>query len=151
MRYFEDFASGTRERYGSVTVSAEDIISFAREFDDQPMHVDARAAEQSLFGGLVASGWHSCCLMMRLMYDGFLCHSASLGAPGVRETKFLRPVRPGDTLTYEVTVQDKRASSSRPDLGLVGLHHELINQRGECVLTSENVMMIRRDPDRKTG
>lgn len=144
MLYFEDFSTGSRQRYGSVTVSAEEIIAFAKEYDPQPMHVDEEAAKGSLLGGLVASGWHSCCLMMRLICDGFLLNSASLGGPGVEETKFLKPVRPGDTLTLDVAVGDKRVSKSRPSMGLISLHYELINQREEPVLALDTVLMIRR-------
>lgn len=149
--YFEDFVVGTRQVYGSVSVSAADIIAFAEEYDAQPMHVDPQAAEQSMFGGLVASGWHSCCLMTRLMCDGFLLGSAALGAPGIQDVKFLQPVRPGDILRLETVVRDGRISQSRPRIGLVGLHFELINQRGACVLTMDNVMMIRRRPQGEVG
>ena len=151
MLYFEDFVVGTRQVYGSVSVSAEDMIAFAREYDAQPMHVDPQAAGQSMFGGLVASGWHSCCLMTRLMCDGFLLGSASLGAPGIQDVKFLQPVRPGDSIRLETLVRDVRVSQSRPSIGLVGLHFELINQHGACVLTMDNVMMIRRRPQGEVG
>lgn len=145
--YFEDFVAGTRQVYGSVTVSAADMIAFAEDYDAQPMHVDPQAAAQSMFGGLVASGWHSCCLLTRLMCDGFLLGSASLGAPGIEDVKFLQPVRPGDSVRLETLVRHSRVSNSRPHIGLVGLHFELINQHGVCVLTMDNVMMIRRRPD----
>jgi len=151
MLYFEDFVSGTRKRLGSVTLSAEDIIEFASEYDPQPMHTDETAARQSMFGGLVASGWQGCCLIMRLFYDGFLHEVASLGGPGIQETKFLKPVRPGDTLTLEVSFGDKRVSKSRPTMGFVGVHYELLNQHGACVTSMDNVIMISRRDSEAVG
>lgn len=142
--YFEDFVPGTIETYGPLSVSAKEIIAFAREYDPQPMHIDAVAAKETMFGGLVASGWHSCCLFMRLMCDGFLLKSASLGAPGVDEVKFLKPVRPGDQLSLQTTVNDRRVSASRPYMGFVSFSFVLINHKNERVLTMQNVIMIRR-------
>jgi acyl dehydratase len=111
--YWEDFTAGSVTDYGPRLVTREEIIAFAAEFDPQPMHLDEDAARLSMLGGLAASGWHSCCLLMRMMTDGFLLDSSSMGAPGVDEVRWLKPVRPGDRLTLRVQVMETRASKSR--------------------------------------
>jgi acyl dehydratase len=143
---FEDFTSGTSRMLGSVTVSKDDIIAFAREYDPQPFHLDEIAAKDSFIGTLVASGWHTCSLNMRLFADGMLLDSTGLGAPGIEEVKWLKPVRPGDTLRSRLTVLETRASKSRPAVGLVHGLFELLNQADEIVMTQTNwVMFARRD------
>jgi acyl dehydratase len=117
--YFEDFEPGRTIPVGSRTVNQDEIIAFARQFDPQPFHVDPEAAAKSMFGGIIASGWHTCSMMMRMMVDGFLSEAASLGSPGVDEIRWLKPVRAGDTLAVTTTVLDARPSSSRPDRGVV--------------------------------
>ena len=134
--YFEDFVPGVVTTYGPRTVTREEIIAFASEFDPQPMHLDEEAAKKTMLGGLSASGWHSCAIMMRLLYDGFLVNAASMGAPGIDEMKWLKPVRPGDALSVRLTVLDKREPKTRPELGFVQFRCELLNQQGEVVLDS---------------
>jgi acyl dehydratase len=132
--YFEDFVPGAVTTYGPRTVTREEIIAFASEFDPQPMHLDEEAAKKTMLGGLSASGWHSCAIMMRLLYDGFLVHAASMGAPGIDEMKWLKPVRPGDSLSVRLTVLDKREPKTRPEMGFVQFRCEVLNQQGEVVL-----------------
>jgi len=132
--YFEDFVPGAVATYGPRTVTRQEIIAFASEFDPQPMHLDEEAAKRTMLGGLSASGWHSCAIMMRLLCDGLALHSSSIGAPGVDEVKWLKPVRPGDSLSARVTVLDKRAPKTRPHMGFVQFRCEMLNQHGEVVL-----------------
>jgi acyl dehydratase len=134
--YFEDIVIGAVTSYGPRTITRQEIIAFASEFDPQPMHLDEEAAKKTMLGGLSASGWHSCAIMMRLLYDGFLVNAASMGAPGIDEMKWLKPVRPGDALSVRLTVLDKREPKSRPDLGFVQYRCEMLNQHGEVVLES---------------
>ncbi len=151
MLYFEDFAPGAVATHWPLTVTAEDIIAFAEEFDPQPFHVDARAAENTLLEGLAASGWHTCSLMMRLIAEGFLLSSASMGSPGIEEVKWLKPVRPNDRLTLTRTVVESRPSKSRPDMGLVKFAFVLTNQAGERVATMDNLIMFGRRPTAVIG
>lgn len=144
--HFEDFEVGSSTVHGEKLVTEAEIIAFGREFDPQPIHVDPVAAAESSFGGLIASGLHSCSMMMRLMCDGYMLRSASRGSPGVDEVRYLAPVRPGDTLRVRVTVLDTRRSASRPEMGIVSARHELLNQRDEVVLImTSKVMMGCRD------
>jgi acyl dehydratase len=124
----------------------ERMIAFAREFDPQPFHTDEKAAEASIWGGLIASGWLTGSTLMRLLYDGFLKDTASLGSPGIDELRWLKPVRPGDTLTGRLTVIEATASRSRPDRGIVRTRMELMNQDGEAVMTITGVNFISRRP-----
>ncbi len=144
--YFEDFKAGAVAEYGPRTVTRAEIVAFAAEFDPQPMHLDEEAARATMLGGLAASGWHTCCILMRMLTDGFLLETASMGAPGVDEVKWLKPVRPGDSLTVRGTVQSARASHSRPDRGFVHLLWEVFNQHGEKVMILAcPQMLLRRD------
>jgi acyl dehydratase len=118
-RYFEDIAVGETERFGSYEVTRDEIVAFAERWDPQPFHLDEDAAEDSMFGGLVASGWHTACICMRLMVDGYLSDAASMGSPGIDELRWLEPVRPGDVLSVRVEVLDKRASEGMPGTGIV--------------------------------
>jgi acyl dehydratase len=146
--YFEDFVEGSVESFGSRVVTREEIISFAAEFDPQPMHLDEQAARHSPLGGLAASGWHSCAIMMRLIADGFILDSSCMGSPGVEEVKWLKPVRPGDRLAARRTVLEKRTSKSRSELGFVRFRFELVNQNGETVMEQTNSIMFgRRAPE----
>ncbi len=145
--HFEDMPAGTVFPLGPKTVTAEEIVAFATEYDAQPMHLDEEAGRQSILGGLAASGWHSCSMMMRMMSDSYLLRSAAEGAPGVDFVKWKKPVLAGDILSGETRVLDGRESQSRPGIGIVNLRHELRNQSGETVLESENPVMIRlRNP-----
>jgi acyl dehydratase len=142
--YFEDFALGSIAEFGPRSVTREEIIAFAAEFDPQPFHLDEEAARASMLGGLAASGWHTCAILMRMIYDGFLFESASMGSPGVDEVRWLAPLRPGDTLTIRRTVLDARVSKSKPDRGFVTLRFEVLNQAGRPVMTLKTPMMIAR-------
>ena len=133
-RYFEDFAVGQVVELGSRTVTEEEIVAFAREFDPQPFHVDPEAARESVFGGLIASGWHTGAVWMRLYVDSLLGGTASMGSPGIEELRWLAPVRPGDTLTGRLTVLETTPSAKRPDRGTVRIRGELENQDGVVVL-----------------
>jgi acyl dehydratase len=147
LRTFEDFTPGVREDYGSATLNEADIIAFASEFDPQPMHLDAASAQARDVGGLIASGWHTCSLNMRMMADHFILKSAGMGSPGVSNVKWLSPVRPGDTLSGVMEVLGKRASASKPDRGFVDFRFMLKNQNGQPVLEQTNlVMYARREP-----
>lgn len=144
--YWEDFPVGSVTEYGGVTLTKDDIIRFAKEFDPQPFHIDEEAAKHSQFGGLVASGWHTCALTMRLMVDSFLSRAASLGSPGVEQIRWLRPVRPGDTISVRIVVLETRASQSKPDRGAVKMRTEVTNQAGELVMTMESTGLVGRRP-----
>jgi len=141
--HFEDLSPGTVFPLGPKHVSADEIIAFAMEFDAQPMHLDEEAGKNSILGGLAASGWHSCSMMMRMMSDSYLLRTAAEGAPGVDFVKWKKPVLAGDILTGETRVIDSRELKSRPGIGIVSLRHELRNQKGETVLESENPVMVR--------
>ena len=142
--YWEDFPVGKVMDLGTRHVTREEIIEFASRFDPQPFHVNEEAAKASIYGGLIASGWHTVSMTMRLMCDGYLLESASLGSPGVDQVRWLKPVRPGDTLTARMTVLESRASASKPDRGTSKSLWEVFNQNGELVMTMEGMGMFRR-------
>lgn len=143
---WEDFEVGARQEMGRHTFTEDEIVAFARQFDPQPFHTDAQAAQHSFFGGLVASGWHTCAVAMRLMCDSYLNNSRSLGAPGVDNIRFHKPVRPGDTLIFRRTVLASRLSASRKGVGLVKQRWEALNEQGELVLSMEGWNMFGRRP-----
>ena len=140
--YFEDFKPGLFGEFGPRLITREEIVAFAAEFDPQPMHLDEDAARETLLHGLAASGWHTCGVMMRMLCDGFLLDSSSMGANAVDEVRWMKPVRPGDTLTLRFTVLETRASRSRPDIGFVTVLIEMINQTGTAVMTLKNALMF---------
>ncbi|HEX6707729.1 MAG TPA: MaoC family dehydratase [Albitalea sp.] len=144
--YWEDFREGEVREFGEMQVNHDDIVRFASEFDPQPFHLDDEAGRRSLFGGLVASGWHTVAMAMRMMCDGYLLHSASLGSPGIESLKWLRPVRPGDTLRVRMTVLEARPLKSKPDVGLTKSRTEVLNQAGEVVMEMHGMGMFRRRP-----
>jgi acyl dehydratase len=133
--HHEDLAVGEPYAFGHKAVTAEEIIAFGRAFDPQPMHTDPEAARASPVGGLCASGWHTCAMMMRMVADGLLVRAASLGSPGVDEVRWKRPVRPGDVLSARYTVQEKRVLASRPDVGIAKVLVELVDASGEVPAT----------------
>ena len=139
--HYEDFTEGRSFDLGPRTVTAEEIIAFAREFDPQPMHLSEEAGKASILGGLSASGWHTSSLFMRLMIDAYVLKAASEGAPGIEFMQWRKPVLAGDTLTGQSVVEEVRLMRSRPHLGF---GHELHNQRGELVLKARNAVMVRR-------
>jgi acyl dehydratase len=146
VRFFEDFEVGQIFRSGEVEVTAERIKSFAAEFDPQPFHLDEKAAQESLFAGLAASGWHTAALTMRLLVDSDLKIAGGTIGAGGEELKWPRPVRPGDRLRVEAEVMDLRASRSRPTLGIMKIRLTTLNQRGEPVQISTPALMVRRRP-----
>ena len=144
--YFEDFAPGRTWEIEGPVVGRDEIVEFARRFDPQPFHVDERAAMGSPFGGLIASGWHTACICMRLIWDAYLADAASLGSPGVKEQRRTRPVRPGDRQTQKMTVQEAKRSRTKPDRGTVLHRCEVYNQRGEVVMDMDGYGMFERRP-----
>ena len=134
---------GTELALGPYVVSAEEIVGFARDFDPQPFHLDGDSEQARLTGGLIASGWHTCAIAMRMFCDAYLLDSGSLGAPGVDEVRWVRPVRPGDTLSGTSRVTEARPMRSREGVGIVHLDHEIKNGAGEVVCTMKNVGMMR--------
>ena len=135
--YWEDFPTGLVMALGSTAVTREAVLDFAGQFDPQPFHLDDAAARASLFGQLSASGWHTCAMTMRLMCDGYLNDSSSLGSPGVDELRWLKPVHPGDTITAEMTVLESRVMTSKPHVGLVLSRWRVFNQDGVDVMTMQ--------------
>ena len=133
--YWEDFPVGRVFEYGSRTLSEREMIAFARDWDPQRYHVDPEAGKETPYGGLIASGWHTGCVMMRFMCDAYLNDSSCIGSPGIDEWRFAAPVRPGDTLRYRGTVLESRLSASKPERGIVKFRWELLNQRDEVVVT----------------
>jgi acyl dehydratase len=144
--YWEDFKVGETVEMGSHRFSAQEIVEFGRQFDPQPFHVDPEAARESFYGELIASGWHTCSIAMRLMCDSYVNRTRSMGSPGVDNIHWLAPVKAGDTLTYRRTVLEARASRSRPDAGLMRTRWEALNQDGVRVLSMEGWSMIGRRP-----
>lgn len=146
MRYWDDIKAGDVVELGSRTMEKERMVGFAREFDPQPFHTDESAAKASIWGGLIASGWHTGSVLMRLFYEGFLKDTASLGSPGIDELRWLKPVRPGDTLFARLTVTESTASRSKPDRGIIRSVMEMRNQHGEVVMTTSGVNFFLRRP-----
>ena len=144
MRYWEDFKVGEVEQIGGKRVDKEEVIAFAKQYDPQPFHVDEAAAKQSIYGGLIASGWHTCAMVMRMMCDTYMLQSASVGSPGIDNLKWLKPVRPGDTISARRTTLETRASKSKPDIGIVNNLWEVFNQDGEMVMSMQGYGMFRR-------
>lgn len=136
---FEDFSEGKTIDLGCKSVTAAEIVEFAREFDPQPFHLDEEAGRASILGGLSASGWHVCAMVMRLLCDAFVLNSTSQGAPGVKHVRWRRPVLAGDRLTGRATVTAARVSGSRPSIGLVTFRIELFGQTGEAGQPGEHV------------
>jgi acyl dehydratase len=144
--YFEDFEPGQDIDLGLCTVTEDEIVAFAREYDPQPFHVDRDAAAQSIYGGVIASGWQTCGMMMRLVVDGVLGKSSSMGSPGLDGVRWLAPVRAGDTLNVRYQTVQVKASASKPDRGVVWSKWVAINQHGETVCTVEGMGMFGRRP-----
>ncbi|MCC6332971.1 MAG: MaoC family dehydratase [Myxococcales bacterium] len=142
--YFEDFTPGMTFEAKGPTLTREAIIDFARQFDPQPFHLDEEAGKKSLFGALAASGWHTAALAMRMMVDGWLNDTASLGSPGVDELRWVRPVLAGDTLSMKATVLAVKPSKSKPFLGAVQVKCEVFNQRAEPVMLVTNWGLIKK-------
>ena len=144
--YFEDFFAGQEIELGTRSVSEEEIIAYATQFDPQPFHVDHDAAAASMFGGVIASGWHTCSMMMRMVVDGLMAASSSMGSPGVDKVRWILPVRAGDTLAVTYLTTAVKASASRPDRGVVWSTWKAVNQHGQLVCTIEGMGMFGRRP-----
>lgn len=146
VRWFEDFSPGMVTEFGDHVITEDEIIGFARRYDPQPFHTDPVAARDSNFGGLVASGWNSAAIAMRLLVDHYIPANASMGSPGIDELRWTRPVRPGDRLRLRVTVEEARRSQSKPDRGIVRSLTEMLNQDGEVVMTMRGMTLFRVRP-----
>jgi len=142
--YFEDFPVGMVRELAGPTLTAESIIEYASRYDPQPFHTDEEAAKHSIFGGLIASGWHTVSLCMRLICDAYLLEAASMGSPGVNEVRWTKPVRPGDTIRLRMSVIDSKPSTSKPDRGTVLHRWDVFNQDGELVMSMEGWGMFKR-------
>lgn len=142
-RYFEDYVAGSVHEFGPITVDEHEVIDFGKRFVPLPYHTDKEAAKNSIYGGLIASGWHTAALMMRLYTDHYLSRVANLGSPGGDELRWTKPVFPGDALSIRVTVLDSRRSDSRPDRGIVQSSVEVLNQNRELVMGLKMVNFIR--------
>ncbi|HEV8441144.1 MAG TPA: MaoC family dehydratase [Methylomirabilota bacterium] len=145
-RYYEDFTKGEVVRAPGFSLTEASVVDWALRYDPQPIHMDRVAAETSIYGGLIASGWQVVSISFRLLLQAGLLGGASLGSPGVDELRWLLPVRPGDTIYPEAEVMDMRVSGSKPDRGLVTVGYRVRNQRGELVLTLRAVQIVRRRP-----
>lgn len=146
-RYFDDYQAGESFEFGDHTVTEGEIVEFATRYDPQPFHIDPAAAASTHFGGLIASGWMTAGILMRLMVDHFISPVSSMGSPGIDELRWLVPVRPGDRLRGRVTILSTRRSESRPERGLIHVLQEAINQDGQVVLSMRGWGIYRVRPD----
>jgi acyl dehydratase len=144
--YFEDFSVGETLEIGRHTISEAEILEFAGRYDPQPFHADAGRARSSIYGGLIASGWQTCAITMRVICDAYLLDAASMGSPGMEEIRWLKPVRPGDTLIVKRTIEEARPTS-KPDRGLVLTRWDIYNQRDEHVMMMRGYGLFGRRPD----
>lgn len=142
-RYFEDYEVGESVEFGDYAVTEQEIVEFAKRYDPQPFHVDSAAGAKTIYGGLIASGWMTGSIMMRLLVDHFISPVASMGSPGIDEVRWHKPVRPGDRLRVRVTVHEKRRSESKPDRGVIRMSQEALNQNGEVVMSYRGMGMYR--------
>ena len=145
-RYFEDYEQGEIIRAAGITLSESDIIEFAFKYDPQPFHIDKIAAEQSIYGGLIASGWHVMAVSFRMLVQAGFLGQGSMGSPGLDELRWHLPTRPGDTLHAEVEVVEKRPSSSKPDRGIVMMAYRIRNQKGELVMSLKSAQLVKKRP-----
>ncbi|MEX0583876.1 MAG: MaoC family dehydratase [Sneathiella sp.] len=149
MRYWEDFTVDWTLEFGNYAVTEEEVIEFATEFDPQSFHIDKEAAKDHYFGGIIASGWHTGAMCMRMMVDGYLNDTASMGSPGIDQLRWKKPVRPGETLHVKAKVLDRSLPKSKPELGFVKFSHTVFNQDGEVKLTMISSGMFLLDPTRQ--
>jgi len=143
--YFDEFTPGATTESGAYEVSEEEILEFAGKYDPQFFHMDPEAAKKTHFGGLIASGWHTCAIMMRLVVLDIAGGKSGIGSPGIDQIRWLRPVRPGDKIRVKVTVADLRASRSRPERGTVSFDYQVLNQKDETVMTMKGLAMFPRE------
>ena len=144
--WFEDYAAGNVYEMGPAVVEEAEILDFARRYDPQPFHTDPSIGAASPYGGLIASGWHVCAVMMRMLVDGVISRNASLGSPGMDRIRWVKPVRPGDALRCQVEVTGSRRSKSRPDRGIISMDMTMLNQNGEVVMTCSGSGLYRLRP-----
>ena len=144
--YYESFVIGEAVAFGHKHVTSDEITAFARAFDPQPFHLSEELARDTNIGRLIASGYHTCALLMRMIVDELIDPAVALGAPGVKDVRFLKPVFPGDTLSGRCTCREKRALKSRPGVGVLGLYVELLNQRGDVALIWDTTLFVRMSP-----
>ena len=142
--FFEDFEVGTTEEFGEYLVTEEEILEFASKYDPQAFHLSDEAAKATLFGGLCASGWHTCAIAMRMLVDNMPEINKSLGSPGIDELRWTKPVFPGDTLRVKTTVLSKTNSRSRPDVGSLQMQNEVFNQKNELVMSNKPIVIYRK-------
>ncbi|MCX7381641.1 MAG: MaoC family dehydratase [Alphaproteobacteria bacterium] len=145
-RWFDDIKPGDTADFGDHLMTEEAIIAFARDYDPQPFHIDREAAKSSVFGGIIASGWHTGSVVMRLMVDHYISPGSFMGSPGLDELRWIVPVRPGDRLRVRVTVTETIPSRSKPDRGIVRSVTETFNHKGEMVMSSRGMVMVMRQP-----
>ncbi len=141
-RCFEDYEIDTVYQFGSVSVDEAEVIDFARRFDPQPFHINPEAAKKTIYGGLIASGWHTAAMMMRLLVDNYLGSVENIGSPGIDELRWTRPVRPGDVLSVRVKVMEASRSRSKPNRGIIQSFIEVINQNEEVVMTVKAINLV---------
>lgn len=146
MRYFEDFEVGEIIEIGSKKVTQAEIVTFAEAFDPQPFHTSEAKARDSIFGGLIASGWHTCGIFMRLYVDNFLTKTISLGSPGVDHIRWLKPVFPNDTISGRITILETKPSPNRPEVGIIKIKCEMLNQSAEVVMQLEGTGLFGKKP-----
>lgn len=144
MIYFEDLSIGQKIEIGPISVTGEEIIEFAKKYDPQPFHVDVEKAKDSLFGGLCASGWHTCSLYMRMLYDGLLINLASLGSPGMNQIRWIKPLFPDETIKGELEIISKTPSRSKPNIGSMIIDSNVFNSNNELIMTLQSISIVRR-------
>jgi len=142
-RYFEDYVAGSVHEFGPIAVEENEVLDFGKRFVPLSYHTDTEAAKKSIYGGLIASGWHTAALMMRLYTDHYLSKVANLGSPGCDELRWSKPVFPGDELCIRVTVMETRRSDSKPDRGIVQSFTEVLNQKRDVVMSVKMVNFVR--------
>ncbi len=142
-RYFEDYVPGAVHEFGFIAVDEQEVIEFGKRYVPLSYHVDKQAAQKSIYGGLIASGWQTAALMMRIYTENYLSHIANLGSPGGDELRWNKPVFPGDRLSVRATVMEARRSASRPDRGIVRTFIEVLNQKGEVVMSMKMVNFVK--------
>lgn len=148
-RYFEDYVPGAVHEFGSIPVAEQEVIEFGKRYVPLPYHVDKEAAKKSIYGGVIASGWHTASLMMRVYSENYLSQVANLGSPGGDELRWDKPVFPGDVLSVRATVLETRRSESHPDRGIVRTFIEVLNQKREVVMSMKMVNFVRCRADQR--
>lgn len=142
-RFFEDFSPGEVIEFGDYLITEEEILEYARRYDPQPFHVDRKAAAESIFGGLIASGWMTGSIMMRLLVEHFISPISGMGSPGVDEVRWPKPVRAGDRLRVRITTIEVKRSQSKPDRGIIQVQQEMINQHGDTVMSLRGTSFLK--------